>query len=88
MRLTAPEAQLQRWLLRRLGAPFKVPDLSEFGMHFMGGQILPYKQDNAVALLLYGDDKGGRVTIYKGRGARRPAPAFGSTRRYECLLLG
>jgi anti-sigma factor RsiW len=62
--LTAPEAQLQRWLLRRLGAPFKVPDLSEFGMHFMGGQILPYKQDNAVALLLYGDDQGGRVTIY------------------------
>jgi anti-sigma factor RsiW len=62
--LTAQDAQLQRWLLRRLGAPFKVPDLSEFGMHFMGGQILPYKQDNAVALLLYGDDKGGRVTVY------------------------
>jgi anti-sigma factor RsiW len=62
--LTAEEAQLQRWVQRRVGESFKIPDLSEFGMHFMGGQILPYKHDNAVALLLYRDDKGGRVTVY------------------------
>jgi anti-sigma factor RsiW len=43
--LTAEEAQLQRWVQRRVGRSFKIPDLSEFGMRLIGGQILPYKQD-------------------------------------------
>jgi len=34
------------------------------GLRFLGGQILPYRQDNAVALLSYGDDQGVRVTVY------------------------
>ncbi|HZH51138.1 MAG TPA: anti-sigma factor [Microvirga sp.] len=62
--LTAEEAQLRRWLHRRLGAPFSIPSLSDFGLRFLGGQILPYRQDNAVALLSYGDDQGVRVTVY------------------------
>jgi anti-sigma factor RsiW len=62
--MTAGDAQLRRWLLRRLGAPFGIPDLSDFGLHFMGGRIMPYYKDNAIAVLLYGDDKGARVTVY------------------------
>jgi anti-sigma factor RsiW len=78
--LTAEEAQLQRWVQRRVGGSFRIPDLSEFGMRFMGGQILPYKQDNAVALLLYRDDKGGRVTVYLRAGEH------GQTRLHSARL--
>ncbi|MCB5174196.1 anti-sigma factor family protein [Microvirga lenta] len=66
--LTAGDAQLRRWLLRRLGAPFAVPDLTAFGLNFLGGRILPYRKDNAIALLLYGDGRGVRVTVYMRAG--------------------
>jgi anti-sigma factor RsiW len=62
--LPAPEAQLRRWLLRRLGKPFGPPDLSQFDLDFLEGRILPYRQDNAVALLIYGSGQGLRVTVY------------------------
>jgi anti-sigma factor RsiW len=84
--LPAPEAQLRRWLLRRLGAPFEVLDLSRFGLDFLEGRILPYRQDNAVALLMYGDGRGLRVSVYLQAGEHN-ATDLRSTRMDDAIVF-
>jgi anti-sigma factor RsiW len=57
------EAHLVTWLSNRLGQPLRVPDLSGFGFHLVGGRLLPSEAVPA-AQFMFEDDGGTRLTLY------------------------
>jgi len=57
------EAQLLRWLSRRVGAPITSPRLADVGYRLIGGRVLP-TMVGAAAQLMYEDAAGERVTLY------------------------
>ncbi len=60
------EAHLVQWLSKRLGTPFRPPDLSQGGFRLIGGRLLPGDRSPA-ALLMYEDDLGRRLALYLTR---------------------
>ena len=60
------EAHLVQWLSKRLGTPFRPPDLSANGFRLLGGRLLPGTASPA-ALLMYEDDVGRRLALYLTR---------------------
>lgn len=77
------EAQLVKWLTRRLGTPLKAPSLAAEGFRLLGGRLLPGAQGGGPrAQFMYEDARGRRVTLYVtvfDTGAP-PQTAFGSQR--------
>lgn len=57
------EAHLVQWLSRRLGAPLRVPTLTRFGYHLLGGRLLP-GESTPRAQFMFEDAQGSRVTLY------------------------
>jgi anti-sigma factor RsiW len=57
------EAHLVTWLSNRLGRKLRVPDLTGFGLHLMGGRLLPGESVPA-AQFMFSDDRGTRLTLY------------------------
>lgn len=57
------EDQLVQWLSNRMQTTVAIPDLSELGLRFMGGRLLPTSAGPA-AQLMYDDDAGSRVTLF------------------------
>lgn len=62
LRISSIAAQLRRARLARY---------RQVAVRLLGGQILPYREDNAIAVLSYGDDQGARATIYLRAGEHR-----------------
>jgi len=62
------EAHLVQWLSKRLGTPFRPPNLSQDGFRLIGGRLLPGRASPA-ALLMYEDDLGRRLALYLTRSA-------------------
>ena len=60
------EAHLVQWLSKRLGTPFRPPDLSSGGFRLIGGRLLPGETSPA-ALLMYEDELGRRLALYLTR---------------------
>jgi anti-sigma factor RsiW len=60
------EVHLVQWLSKRLGTPFRPPDLSDGGFRLIGGRLLPGTASPA-ALLMYEDDLGRRLALYLTR---------------------
>ena len=54
---------LVKWLSKRLGIPIKLPVLTSEGYELLGGRLLPGPQ-GPVALFMYQDATGKRLTIY------------------------
>lgn len=59
----ATEEHLVRWLSRRLNYNLKVPVLAEEGYELLGGRLLPGGDGGAVALFMYQDASGKRLTL-------------------------
>jgi anti-sigma factor RsiW len=66
----AQEEHLVRWLSRRLNYNIKVPVLAEDGFELLGGRLLPGGDGGAVALFMYQDAGGKRLTLQVTRRAR------------------
>lgn len=66
------EAQLVKWLSKRIGSPIHAPRLSAHGFDLMGGRLLP-GETGPVAQFMYQDSSGQRLTLYvtKGQSANR-----------------
>jgi anti-sigma factor RsiW len=62
------EADLVRWLSKRLNTPLIVPDLRSAGYQFMGGRLAATDHGPA-AMLMYVDASGNRLTVFT-----RPMP--------------
>ncbi len=62
--VAASETQhLQTWLTKRMGREMTVPELTEHGMMFVGGRMLPF-QDRAAAQYMYENEHGQRLTLF------------------------
>lgn len=59
----ATEEHLVRWLSRRLDYNLKVPVLAEEGFELLGGRLLPGVDGGAIALFMYQDAGGKRLTL-------------------------
>jgi anti-sigma factor RsiW len=59
----AEKEHLQAWLSKRIGTPFKVPDLTADGYTLVGGRLLA-AIDGPAAQLMYEDAAKNRVTIF------------------------
>lgn len=59
----ATEEHLVRWLSRRLDFNLKVPALAEEGFELLGGRLLPGGDGRAVALFMYQNAAGKRLTL-------------------------
>jgi anti-sigma factor RsiW len=57
------EADLVRWLSKRLNTPLKVPDLTSDGYRFLGGRLAATDYGPA-AMLMYEGPNGNRLTIF------------------------
>lgn len=57
------EEHLVAWLSKRVGAPLKLPYLSQLGFELVGGRLLPGNR-GPVAQFMYQDGKGQRLTLY------------------------
>lgn len=57
------ETHLLGWLSKRLGRPIVAPDLARFGLHLIGGRLLP-AGEGAAAQLMYEDAAGARLTVW------------------------
>jgi anti-sigma factor RsiW len=68
------EAHLVKWLSKRLGATLRTPDLLDLGFGLVGGRLLA-GQKGPVALFVYEDRGGERLTVY----VRRSESASGET---------
>jgi anti-sigma factor RsiW len=55
---------LQQWLSKRVGYPFRAPNLESQGLHLVGGRLLPTRAGGAAAFLMYESASGERFTIY------------------------
>lgn len=60
------QAHLVAWLSKRVGEPLKVPVLEPAGYALVGGRLLP-GDDGAVALFMYENQDGKRLTLYVTR---------------------
>lgn len=56
------EAQLVKWLTKRLGQPVQPPTLAALGWTLMGGRLVP-GGEGPVAQLMYEDPQGRRITV-------------------------
>ncbi|MBO9465870.1 anti-sigma factor [Tropicibacter sp. R15_0] len=54
---------LQTWLSKRMGREMTVPQLTDHGMVFVGGRMLPF-QDRAAAQYMYENAQGQRMTLF------------------------
>lgn len=59
----ATEEHLVRWLSRRLDFNIKVPVLAQEGFDLLGGRLLPGGDGRAVALFMYQNTAGKRLTL-------------------------
>lgn len=59
----ATEEHLVRWLSRRLDYQLKVPVLADEGFELLGGRLLPGVDGGAIALFMYQDAAGKRLTL-------------------------
>jgi anti-sigma factor RsiW len=57
------EADLVRWLSKRLNTPVIVPDLTSAGYHFLGGRLAATDYGPA-AMLMYEDATGNDLTVF------------------------
>ena len=57
------EADLVRWLSKRLNTPLKLPDLTADGYRFLGGRLAATDYGPA-AMLMYEGPSGNRLTIF------------------------
>lgn len=62
----AQEPQLVAWLSKRLGADVRAPDLHPVGFELVGGRLLP-GDSGAVAMFMYQDAQGQRLTLHLSR---------------------
>jgi anti-sigma factor RsiW len=71
----ATEEHLVRWLSRRLDFNLKVPVLAEEGFDLLGGRLLPGGDGRAVALFMYQNSAGKRLTLQvtRRKGSEEPA---------------
>ncbi len=81
------EAHLVAWLSKRLGHALRAPDLRRFGFRLMGGRLLPDGKGNPVAMLMYEDASGRRLTVLIGRPEGRPLASFRYAERGELGLF-
>ena len=73
----ATEEHLVRWLSRRLDYNLKVPVLADEGFELLGGRLLPGVEGGAVALFMYQDAGGKRLTLSVTRRKQtEPVTAF------------
>jgi anti-sigma factor RsiW len=71
---------LQKWLSKRVGVPFKVPDLSDKGYSLLGGRLLADGAKPA-GLLVYEDAAKKRLTIFVASNAAGDEIPFEIDRR-------
>ncbi|MGV3655497.1 MAG: anti-sigma factor family protein [Noviherbaspirillum sp.] len=64
------EAHLSAWLSKRLGSPVRPPRLNKEGYELIGGRLLP-GENGPVALFMYQDAGGERLTVYLSAGKGR-----------------
>lgn len=67
-------AHLDTWLGNRLGGEFYAPELSEAGLVFVGGRLLPSEAGGRAAQLMYEEADGQRVTCYIAADGARLTP--------------
>lgn len=67
-------AHLDSWLGNRLGGEFYAPELSEAGLVFVGGRLLPSEAGGRAAQLMYEAADGRRVTCYIAADGARLTP--------------
>jgi anti-sigma factor RsiW len=60
---TANETDLREWLVDRVGADARLPDLTDAGFHPLGGRLFATDQGPA-AMVLYDDGAGHTVSFY------------------------
>ena len=75
----AEEQHLVAWLSKRLAAPLRAPTLAASGYQLLGGRLLPAanRDDPApVALLMYENGQGKRLSLLVKREARNEATSF------------
>jgi anti-sigma factor RsiW len=75
----AEEKHLVAWLSKRLAAPLRAPTLAASGYQLLGGRLLPAanRDDPApVALLMYENAQGKRLSLLVKREARNEATSF------------
>jgi anti-sigma factor RsiW len=75
----AEEQHLVAWLSKRLAAPLRAPTLAASGYQLLGGRLLPAanRDDPApVALLMYENAQGKRLSLLVKREARNEATSF------------
>jgi anti-sigma factor RsiW len=75
----AEEKHLLAWLSKRLESPLRAPSLAAFGYQLLGGRLLPptSPRDPApVALLMYENAQGRRLTLLVKRAARNTETSF------------
>ncbi len=80
----AEEQHLVAWLSKRLDAPLKAPSLGAAGYRLLGGRLLPASGelgDAPVALLLYENAQGKRLSLMVRRAADSRATAFQFSRQ-------
>jgi anti-sigma factor RsiW len=70
---------------KRLGAPLRLPDLSQKGFSLVGGRLLP-AVDGAAAQLLYRDQAGRLVTVFLGPADKTRLTAAQVTERKDLSL--
>jgi anti-sigma factor RsiW len=59
----AERAHMTQWLSKRIGAPLRIPDLSDLGLKLVGGRLLP-AANGAAAFYMYETASGERFTMY------------------------
>lgn len=77
--VAAEEKHLVAWLSKRLDAPLRAPSLTKAGFSLLGGRLLPgpATHDPApVALLMYENAQGKRLSLLVRREARNADTAF------------
>jgi anti-sigma factor RsiW len=70
---------------KRLGAPLRLPDLSQKGFSLIGGRLLP-AVDGAAAQLLYRDQAGRLVSVFLGPADKTRLTATHATERKDLSL--
>ncbi len=62
--VAAEKDHLQSWLSKRVGVPFRIPDLSEQGYTLLGGRLLAIGQKPAAQLMYEEAHSKRRITLY------------------------
>lgn len=69
------QQHLTRWLGKRLGYPFAIPDLTNIGFDLVGGRLVPVSGKPG-AMLMYQNKAGQRVTVLIGHNPENRATSF------------